>query len=141
MAQSKRDTFDKYVLKLDTGCWEWTGYREKGYGRFRGQLAHRIAYKRATGRDPGSLFVCHVCDNPPCVNPEHLWLGTNRDNQSDASIKGRARGQDATHCVNGHEYTPENTYWKPGKIAQRTCRTCIRAWVAAYKRRKKAEAA
>jgi hypothetical protein len=66
----------------------------KGYGQFyvgqRTYRAHRVAYELATGEWPGELFVCHHCDNPGCVNPDLLWLGTPRDNTRDMFRKGRA---------------------------------------------------
>lgn len=74
-------------------CWPYLGFvPENGYGQFsircQNFLAHRLAYQLATGQDPGDLFVCHRCDNKPCCNPAHLFLGTNGDNQRDASRKG-----------------------------------------------------
>jgi hypothetical protein len=74
-------------------CWTWTGFRdEDGYGRLRfetEQIAHGIAYLLSIGPVPDGLCVCHSCDNPPCCNPAHLWLGTNQDNTHDRHIKGR----------------------------------------------------
>ncbi len=74
-------------------CWPWMGARARrdGYGRFDHDAAHRAAYRFATGPIPDGLFVCHRCDNPPCVNPLHLWLGAAADNNADRDAKGRHR--------------------------------------------------
>ena len=94
------DRFFKYVNKTDR-CWLWTGGKTNcGYGRFRlGKhkvLAHRFSWTLAYD-DPSDLCVLHRCDNPPCVNPDHLFLGTQRDNCIDMFTKGREicyRGED-----------------------------------------------
>ena len=75
-------------------CWLWTaGGIKGGYGMmtWNGKLilAHRISYELANGPFPKELCVCHSCDNPPCVNPAHLFLGTNQDNVDDKNRKGR----------------------------------------------------
>lgn len=77
-------------------CWEWQGTRHDAYGygvfhRSDGSTrAHRIAYELTSGPVPDGLLVCHHCDNPPCVNPAHLFLGTSTDNNRDRDAKGRA---------------------------------------------------
>lgn len=77
-------------------CWEWTGQRHpSGYGTIKvaGMMrgAHRVAWELSHGTIPAGLFVCHSCDNPPCCNPAHLFLGTSADNTRDSTAKGRHR--------------------------------------------------
>lgn len=85
-------------------CWEWQASRRAGYGRFKATgfsvSAHRLAYALAQG-NPGDLLVCHRCDNPPCCNPAHLFLGTNKVNSDDKIAKGRARVPDQRGENNG----------------------------------------
>lgn len=82
------------VKKAD-GCWEWQGQRKRGYGQFYidgGRWnAHRLSVTISTGPIPRGLRVCHRCDNPGCVRPVHLFIGTQRDNLIDALRKGRSR--------------------------------------------------
>lgn len=71
-------------------CWEWKGKRyPSGYGRHSKFYAHRVAYELVHGPIPAGMFVCHRCDNPPCCNPAHLFLGTPEDNAKDRERKGR----------------------------------------------------
>lgn len=79
---------------MGSNCWEWTGcLSPDGYGRMlhkrRCVGAHRVSYELHSGHDPGPLFVCHHCDNRRCVRPDHMFLGTNRDNVVDMYAKGR----------------------------------------------------
>lgn len=79
-----------------TECWNWTASKKKdGYGqvKFEGrmQLSHRISYSLAIGKIPTGLKVLHHCDNPPCCNPFHFFLGTDADNSADKISKGRDR--------------------------------------------------
>jgi hypothetical protein len=88
------------VDKTDS-CWLWTGKPDpKGYGRFklsnRSWRAHRVSWL-IHFQDPGDLFVCHSCDNPICVNPEHLFLGTHQDNMNDMYNKGRGKKAAGAH--------------------------------------------
>lgn len=87
----------RFWSKVDKShdCWEWTAHRtHDGYGRFTlrhgvPRMAHRVAYELTHGTIPDGLLVCHRCDNPACVRPAHLFLGTNNDNMRDMVAKGR----------------------------------------------------
>lgn len=91
---STKDNFEKKFEKTE-GCWEWKAAKTRqGYGQFgyRGQMrgAHRVAYELYISLIPYGMQVLHICDNPSCVNPEHLRLGTNADNVEDRKLKGRS---------------------------------------------------
>lgn len=84
----------KYFINPANHCWEWTAVlNEWGYGQFKYerkmQLAHRVSYVLHKGEIPDGLLVCHECDNPKCVNPDHLFLGTSSDNARDRNKKNR----------------------------------------------------
>lgn len=132
-------------------CWPWTkAHNEHGYGLIRvagkNVKAHRVALIQG-GEDPGpSVKVLHSCDNPPCCNPGHLRFGSQRENVEDMHARGRrvyvrkprppkpppkaraGKFSHVTHCVNGHEFTTENTRLKPNRKVrggfERVCITC-----------------
>ena len=94
------DVVDRFWAKVDRrgpdDCWEWqAAERSKGYGAFKvgghAELAHRVIWTITNGSIPNSLFVCHHCDNPGCVNPKHLFIGSHSDNMRDAYYKGRIK--------------------------------------------------
>jgi hypothetical protein len=109
------ERFWEKVLKAD-GCWEWTGCRGgkatsgKHYGGLsvRGRMvkAHRISYELHYGDVPDGLCVLHRCDNPGCVRPDHLWVGTRSDNARDAVRKGRDTATARPECIPRGEKRP-----------------------------------
>lgn len=136
--RNQADLFWSHVNKTD-GCWNWTARTDiRGYGRasFRGvsgRPAHRVAWELTIGPIAGGLTVDHLCFNPACVNPAHLQLLPHHENAA------RQRSALKSHCINGHEFTPENTYIKPGfRNGRRSCRACQREAVRRYKESRKA---
>lgn len=129
------ERFWKYVEKRGSDeCWPWIGgFYPQGYGALGGVVIHGVK-KTSHGAHRVSFFVAngywphvarHMCDHKWCVNPGHILDGTHQDNTNDMMKRGRFRGnglKEWTHCKYGHEFTPENTYRKPGNT-QRRCLT------------------
>jgi hypothetical protein len=115
---------DRFWPKVEVGdCWEWTAATDEGgYGIFavpprgRSDRAHRVAWRMLVGEIPAGTELDHLCRNHLCVNPDHLEPVTHRVNMR------RGLHATKTHCVNGHEYTPKNTYITPK--GSRSCRAC-----------------
>jgi hypothetical protein len=128
-------------------CDLWEGFRVgAGYGRLYitrvdrrriYMLAHRLVWQQDNGHT--DLHILHSCDTPSCINIEHLRVGTPQDNMDDREKRGSHRNSVKTHCSQGHEFTPENTYTSSIALnGWRTCKTCNRRTaLAGYYRRKK----
>jgi hypothetical protein len=127
---SPSDAFARAITPGRNGCYIWTGNRVRGYGKFywegRHWRAHRASYRWFVGEIPPGSVVCHRCDTPACVNPEHLFVGSQGDNLRDRDAKGRNGHTRKQTCPRGHPYDEQNTYHHKGRRA-RTCRTCAAA--------------
>lgn len=121
LPQFSASDIERHLCKVNRSggpdaCWPWTasvdrkGYGQFGIGPFKGNRlvrAHRVAYLLAYGVDPAPFLVCHKCDNPPCCNPAHLFLGTRGDNNRDSVAKGR------------HTWTEDHHYRKHPELIER----------------------
>ena len=94
--------FNSFNRREDGQCWEWCKNKtENGYGKFsvkhKSIGAHRFGYELMFGKIPYGKYVCHLCDNPPCQNPKHWFLGTPKENSQDMVRKGRAKNGTTIH--------------------------------------------
>jgi len=141
------ERFERQVARDKSGCWLWQGtVSALGYGRitradFSKAMAHRVAYELYVGPIPAGLELDHLCRVRSCVNPDHLEAVTRRENVlRSKSFAGENAAK--SRCIHGHEFTPENTYTRPGS-RRRECRACqserrpkvsknpVRAWAKA----------
>lgn len=126
MTTTRENFWDK--VEATGFCWLWTGYvRRTGYGAvgFEGRkwLVHRLAYEILVGPIPDGLVIDHLCRVKHCVNPDHLEPVTAEENTRRGFGVG-AKFSRRTHCLNGHEWTEENTGMRGGKW--RYCKSCER---------------
>jgi hypothetical protein len=122
-------------ILFDDGCWLWVGALDRdGYGMFERGRAHIYSYEYWKGPIPEGMFVCHSCDTPGCVKPDHLWLGTPKENMVDSALKGRRREQQKTHCPQGHPldgvYANKDRDGRPARY----CMSCNRERARARRR-------
>lgn len=129
MARPRTGIIDRFRLDESTGCWNWTGTfnKESGYGQshWKGRkvLAHRLAAMLWLRFDINSaLRVLHRCDNPRCINPKHLFIGTLSANTVDSIAKGRHFQASKMVCKSGHPFDAQNTYMRPS--GGRACKIC-----------------
>lgn len=134
------------VIDLETGCWEWQGWKHRqGYGRVRKQykrlLAHRASYEEFVGPIPDGLCLDHLCCNTSCINPAHLEPVTLKENIQRGQLGETTRKRQLAkkHCPKGHPYSGDNLYIAPD--GSRHCRICRREQFLAFHERQAAREA
>jgi len=125
MENTTLQRFESKFVKTDN-CWLWKNPCKDGYGKFwingkkiKASRASYILYKENISAE---LSANHTCNNPRCVNPEHIYAGTHKENMKDMLIAGNHNNARKTHCKRGHEFTEENIYYRP---TGRECKNCI----------------
>lgn len=134
---------ERFWEKVDKAgdCWLWTAGKARGYGYIRlngrTQAAHRVAYAMLVGPIPEGLTLDHLCRNPACVNPAHLEVVSLKENIL-RGIGASAQHARQTHCIRGHPFDEENTYWCSD--GRRQCRACHREQARVWKQRQRTQA-
>jgi hypothetical protein len=143
MMRTQEERFYQKVEQppYSAACWIWLAAKSpQGYGHFffngRVDKAHRASWEIHNGAIPDDLMVLHKCDNPRCVNPEHLFLGTHQDNADDKMRKGRHTEANKSRCKRGHALSGDNLYFNQKKNT-RTCRECQRMNAREYDHRRR----
>lgn len=143
-----QERFLTLVITAPSDCWLWQGRLDvNGYGRFRADkrdwMAHRFSYEVNRGAVPTDRVLDHLCRVRNCVNPDHLEIVTQKENlrRGGTGWAGGEPGAQATHCIHGHAYTPENTYVFPNRQNARSCRICSNRRQREYEERKRKRAA
>lgn len=135
---------EQQCVRWGNGCLIWQGPKRRGYGSayLEGKQVsvHRVTCEIANGPPTADKpWALHHCDTPACVEGSHLYWGNAKDNTRDMVSRGRATGgrAGATHCVHGHAFDEENTYWEPRGWG-RACKTCRREAVRRMRERSRA---
>lgn len=140
-----------FIRKTERDCWEYQGFRgPKGYGQIgmkdnTNEHTHRVVYRGLRGPIPVGWDVCHTCDNPPCVNPLHLFAAPRVANNIDARNKGRNWQTKKTHCPKGHSYAeygvPHDTSptWRKCSLCEKERQQSPKylAWHREYQRKRR----